>query len=786
MEEYKKRTVSLVLAAVVTACGICSGEDFKNTVKSLIFNEISNDTVDAVIFTSRPYESTINVFKKDVNTYVITLPEINTQFKNQPSPKGSVESVDVKTIPYTSSGKGYTKITIRTAPNVKLKAANALFKNTVPEGVTGEKPKRVSEDKKNNMAEGQSLEDIKSNSQSQIPEKQQIQKESEQQAQKPQNQEQFPDLSQADNPIPSDYNEEPQKSDYTLNNNEINGSNNNGYTILYIILGILLIIVVAIYSYIKGKEKIAELTGEQGEFDIDNKPKNQNTSKKSKKTNIKKTIDDLDKKYSNPIKMPSTSDISAPKTPEKAPQPLQEDIVLDLDELFNNIKNQPNQNSENKSPDNERIDLDEFLNLYSEDAAEKNNEYEEIEEITYDGEFLEKFLNQDKITFTNEDISKINKFLVEISEETFDNLNKYTSIAASKPKEMSKKELLEYFVSTYTIDCNVSFSDEDIAALNKLINVEIDSDFITDLRTDPQRVVQMRDEIINHNKKRHKFETKVINVKDSLPDLSKEVKKYSGKYIESEVKKEAVDYNKNCEVRTLSIHDELPDLSKEINNKDAYKSRPSDKFDIAVSGYKVEKIHVADQLPDLNDVIANPKKYEEKAKSNDVDEKALIDSLLNVNFKPIYEKEDEILNQERMEPDDEKDFAEFFENEPPLKKKRTFKNRNISENFEKNKIPVPEVCVIDDYEYKIVSSCNITGQKGCYLAKESEGYCIIAFNGEYVKKIKSYNNLKTEKIQIRIDEQLADGTLRCLVKTGLNKFIMNFTENDMEYVMNLC
>lgn len=84
---------------------------------------------------------------------------------------------------------------------------------------------------------------------------------------------------------------------------------------------------------------------------------------------------------------------------------------------------------------------------------------------------------------------------------------------------------MEKFVTVYAVQQNVSFSKDDVDALNKLINVEIDNSFITDLRTDPDRMREMQDEIAKQKSKPHKTsELLTLNVKDMLPDLSEALK----------------------------------------------------------------------------------------------------------------------------------------------------------------------------------------------------------------------------------------------------------------------
>ena len=530
-------------------------------------------------------------------------------------------------------------------------------------------------------------------------------------------------------------------------------------------------------------------------------------------------------------------------------------MILDLDVLYgkstetntlpdNNDNDNDDYNNDNDSSDdyNETEDftnsaLEEFLIGFS-DSDETNetdkNEEIETEEDSVEDEIINKISSYDadlqslqentELNFSKEDINRINKLLIEISDDTLRNIDEYTTIAKQElaEKHPSKQELLEHFVATYTIDYHVSFSKEDIDALNKLINVELDRDFVTDLRTDPTRTKKMREDIINYRGVHRVSETKTMHVQEKLPDMAMEAKKVEGSYIVSDAQPEVIDYGSNCEVETISVNDMLPDLEKEKYNVNANKHRPSDDYEVALSGYEYTSISVADQLPDLEDVMANPQKYEEKKEDEFVpDENELLARLSNVTFKPFYEEKKSETSSENTieisensqklkiqeEPDDEKDFAELFKEQKSIEKVKpntiqpnkttpVFDRKNISSKKSdrikpqitrlQNKQTIPESCTIENVEYKIISGSNIAEDKGCYLVKDNNSYCIVGFNKTAFKKIKKYETLKTETLQARINDKLPDGTLRCLIKVGLNKFIMTFTENDMEYVMDLC
>ena len=877
MKQFKKRTIALVLASVITVVGAFGAENYKNSLMSLKFESGSNGAVNMTLLTKRNYEQTISPVKKDATTYVIMLPETNSKMPSNPELAGDVESVNVRTMPYTTSSKGYTKITIKTAPNVMLTAQKALYipdksaeteaeTNAVPqpqpslESVSpinkdrtdavddyGSERARTNENSSSNGVSQTAPVDIKKSVKQFEPNKESDSQES------------INNLTNSSLPT--------ETSDSTHSND-----------ILLLVLAAILVVTLCVYFYIRAREKMAALVGEQPDFSDDESDKKKKLEKKqaSKRKQIKSEIRKLDKMYSKPMKMPVNDIMVEPTIPiaqktvnEVEPQV---DNIVDLDELFQEKTNPSEVKVDTLETDEEENSaLEDFLSGFSFD--ESNFLENEEEQKAFDEELYEKFINDENLKFSKSDIEKIEKLLnSEISDETMKNIE---SFAVTNPieKKPSKREMLENFVTTYTVNQNVSFSKDDVDVLNKLMSVELDNDFITDLRTNPNRINEMRQEIEKQSSKPHKSsELLTLNVKDMLPDLSEALKQQGGRKIESNAQPQVVYYSEGYDVSTLSLKDKLPDLSVEINNDAAYESRPSDEVALAESGYEVAKMSISDDLPDLEDALNNPEKYEEKDVSVEVDEEALLKNISNISFKPFYDgsEEFEILNdfddstaptvsdmqeefnqldnnfeivkeEEIVNVDDNNaidDFESFYDNKfvdfdkknedgvPELssivedndKKQSKIKPSEDAEKLlklieekqaekqqkqeilkqpqekvkvesEDKDLPKEEdikTFIVDNEIFEIVSKSNFTDKLGCYLVKNSNGYAIMGFVGEKVFKIKSYERLKTEKLQTRVSEKLNDGTIRYIVRIGVHKFILNVKDDNMEYVMDLC
>lgn len=882
MKQFKKRTIALVLASVITVVGAFGAENYKNSLMSLKFESGSNGAVSMTLLTKRNYEQTISPVKKDATTYVIMLPETNSQMPSEPELVGDVESVNVRTMPYTTSSKGYTKITIKTAPNAMLTARKALYipdkgedaevgSTTQPLPQPTLEPLRPIESDRTDSAEDDYGSELTGKNEDSIHSSSGVSQTAPVDIKKSVKQfEANPEVASEDN-----------------GNNLVNSSlpsdtsdSSQAYDILLAVLAVMLILALCVFFYIRARDKMAALVGEQPDFSDDETDKKKELEKEqaSKRKQIKSTIRKLDKMYSQPTKMP-VSNITIEPTVSTIPSEVNEiepqvENIVDLDELFQEKTNPSDVKVDTLEETNEENSaLEDFLSGFSFD--ESNFLENEEEQKAFDEELYEKFINNENLKFSKDDVEKIEKLLnSEISDETMKNIE---SFAVTNPieKKPSKREMLENFVTTYTVNQNVSFSKSDIDALNKLISVELDNDFITDLRTNPNRVNEMRQEIEKRSAKPHKSsELLTLNVKDMLPDLSEALKQQGGRKIESNAQPQVVYYSEGYDVSTLSLKDELPDLSVEINNDSAYESRPSDEVPLAESGYDVAKMSISDDLPDLEDALNNPEKYEKKEALVEVDEEALLKNISNISFKPFYDgsEELEILNdfddgnaptvsdmqeefnqldnnfeivdeEEIVNTDDSNvvddfeslyddkfvdfdkknddgvpEFASTVENsqkaQPKIKpseeaekllklieEKQAEKQQKqeisrqpqeevkVNAEPENKDLPKEEdikTFIVDNEIYEIVSKSNLTDKLGCYLVKNSSGYAIMGFIGEKVFKIKSYQRLKTAKLQTRVSEKLKDGTTRYIVRIGVHKFILNVKDDNMEYVMDLC
>ena len=687
MKQFKKRTLALVLASAVTVVGAFGAENYKNSLMALKFNAGSGGSVRAVLLTKEQYAGSISPMRMNANTYVIVLPDTNSEVPENLDLGKYVDSVDIRTMPYTKSGNGYTKITIRTKDNAPLTASSGIYiapKTKEPEKIETTAPEDeipVAEEPAQSVQKEETAEKaLKTIS----PEEERMDREmmARQERERRQQSNTIRSASGVEQTGAVDINKTIQqfkgqseqgpskqkvkKAGKKLTMSDINKSEEPSHKqdILYTILGGILVAAISILLMLKARDKMIEVTGERANYDVSDEPKP--GSKKKEKPKINTTIKNLDKRYTKPVTMPvHPADKLVPGPESEKPENVQEvENVVDLDELLNEKKSKPKPPLP-EVPVNEA--LEDFLSSFNFETGESEEDSDDSDgNKGINEELYDKYINDKNMEFSKDDVEKIETLMSgEISDEALRKASDFLE-SSEKNKKPTPIEVLEKLVTTYTVEQNITFTKEDVEALYKLISVEIDKDFVNDLRTNPGRMQEMQDEIARQKSKPHKTsELLTLNVKDMLPDLSEALKKQGGRRIESEVKPQVIYASEGYEVRTLKLsNDALPDLSKEINNEEAYRTRPSDDIMYADTNYEVQTMSIANELPDLEDMLKHPEKYEEpKPEEVKVDEEALLKNITNVTFKPFDDgtREFEVINDIPTVSDMQEEFNQFGE-----------------------------------------------------------------------------------------------------------------------------
>ena len=541
MERFKKRTIALVLASVVTVVGAFGADNYRNSLMGISFERSSADAVKMTIQTKLPYSGNVTPVRKDANTYVLMLPEMNSlaQTPDLESTSGTITSVNVRTMPYSNTAKGYTRVTIKTfSPSLALSAQNQVYIPDTQEkyNQTPKNSSRLEQTNKQQTSQNTIKRPVKKSVSKTINQPQVVYKSENNKI----NENNSPKI------IPAESDNYDSLNTQKTRGKKYSSSSDNS---MYLYLLALLIVLVSAYLYTKAKTKMQEIAGESVNLDLSDEQKTSNRTKKLNK--IKNTINTLDSKYTNSSRKHKISEYTVSSAPVKKAKPAEELDIVDLDALFK--EQNTNLNTTISIEDEENDALEDFLSGFSFNEFELNTEDNMEESSSFDEELYEKTIQNNNLSFSKNDIDCLNQLLnTEINDETLKNINQY---AISNPikKQVSKEQILENIATDYAISQNIIFTSKDMEILYKLISVELDQDFITDLRTNPQRTSEMKQEIQFFGDKAKKpSEIITMSVKDLLPDLSEALKKQGNKKIESEYKAETVYFSEGYDVKTPS------------------------------------------------------------------------------------------------------------------------------------------------------------------------------------------------------------------------------------------
>ena len=810
MKHYTKRTIALCLASLVTVVGAFGAENYQNNLMSLKINNGSGGYVSMTAYTEKPYNLPIKIMRNDANTYILVFPGTGCEAKlPKLSNYENIESIGISTFPYTYEREGYTQITIKTIGAPNLKASTMLF---IPEKKSDINESKVIEDKKVNEQKS-SYWDSHEVSETSSEESREVNNARNITTSKTQIDKTVEDNNTNKAPTETANNTAPQYNPEDYNNL---GSVSEHTTAIICVFVLILLIG---FIMMVGKDKMAGVVGDNNEFDLEDQEdkKNKKTSKTKK---IRKTINKLDKTYqasrhkeSNIVRNTEFADDIEQDKPQMEEQvDITPQEVVDLDVLYQ---------EKTLQKEAETDDLAELLNEFTFDE-----EPEVSEETPFNEELYQEIINNNNIQFSKSDIDRINQLMqLEITPETIDNLNQYIKAVASKPKKQTKSQILNNLLTTYSISQNISFSKEDVEAMKKIMNVELDSSFITDLSTNPARVKEVEEELAKQHTKPHKTsEVLTLNVKNLLPNLSQELEKQGNKPIVSEVKNDVVYYSEGYEVSKLSVSEELNNISTALQSKDDNEYRPSDFLPIVENGYEYSTLSIKNELPDLEDVKAHPEKYAEKKQEKvEVDENALLNSISNVTFKPFYTdvqeesnqfEEFEIINSESEQNiaeqshkqasytkedrvnDDAARLLKLIETQQTqralkkhaLEEAREFKKelQKASKRNEEVKDSPQIIFEFEGQKYILLKTSSCGDSAECNLTQSEDGYSIFGYINGKRSILKHYDSLKTTNMQLRESEKDNNGNVQYLVRIGNHKFIIKITDDNMEFVMDLC
>ena len=714
---------------LITSVSAFADGGYTNTLMGLDFAPADNNSVNMVVMTKTPYEGTLSVTRRDASTYILTLPNLDSSAPNPDLSKTyQISKVSIRTMPPSNLGNGYTRITIKTASPIELTAKNTIFQQDKEDVVRRNEytPNRQNYDesyrgsssrRRNNSARrNYNSQNNRHNYDRNINKSARPKRNNAERTNLKKVKVNLTEESSASNPIQT----QPTKTDY-----ENKYSNEDPTEQILLILGSILVVAASIFFFIKAKNKMVDIAGERLDIDLeeDNSSKTKKQVSKFKKNqSVRKAIDDLDEKYSNPKSMPKISHYSEPAPVMSAEKSTDDMDIVDLDALFNEQKNQ--------TPSEENDALEDFLSEYSFD--DDNKPEKEIADELYkvDEEQYKKLMNNKKLKFSKEDINCINQILnSEINNDVMNNIDKY--LTSNPINNKPAKKSLDELITTYTISQNISFNNNDIKTLEKLMNVELDQDFVTDLRTDPERTKAMEKQILDFQNSELKKPSEIVTLKvsDLLPNLS-DVLANPSKYEEKETPK----YK--------------PDESLLLKNIENVSFKP---FDDGSRKFEI-----------LNDFSDEPQAVVELYSDDFIAKKKSAANIEKPKDKPMPIKQPTVNNNKN--------------NVITPKISPSNKTVTTKENLK---------CIMDGKSYNVISSAAFTKNIGCHLAKADDGYFVLSYSGSNIALLKKLPEIKTEKIQARLSDKLSDGTYRFIIRIGNVKFVADLKNNCINFVMDL-
>ena len=761
MKQFVKTIFLLFFITAFTIGHALAEEGFSNCINEITVNK-SRSNAYGIIRLNLGMDNLYNVgaFKMTgQNTYTLTLPGVNCKASPLNNANDVVVSIDVTTRRYNGNNDGYTKITLKTKNPVDIRTSTYILQQSdikvqnTPQNKPANRPQQtvVNSTQPRNVSANNVSQQQQPN-----PRPQQTQRANTQ----TNGANSSPALNTERTPRPPMTTPPPLQNpatDYNKSTKPVPKieKEQESYSVekLLVVLGVFLVLLIAIFSYLKARDKLIEISGERVKIEVDDEDEK---ASKKKKT-IKSTVKKLDKKYTNPVKMPVVSEYSQPAPTMSEEKSTDEMNIVDLDELYK-AGNQQEQNDA----------LEDFLASYGiESKTEEVSHEEEKDLYKIDEELFNRIINSKNIKFTNEDMECINKILsIEISDEAIENLEKYLP---KTPVKKSKKQMLENLVSNYAISQNITFTDDDVKVLDDLANVELDKDFVTDLRTNPDRTREMENEIRRHFEEDMKKPSEVITLKvaDLLPDL-KDVEANPEKYTDPEPEKVVVDVDallKNIENVTFKPFDDGSRHFEVLNHFED--EEKEDVIEINSGDFDTENKENLSGETSSEVKIHEEKQPEEKhIESNEFEEK--LPEVKPTEIKPKVIVDSQVKNAAKTS---KKPASAQETKSPPKEEIKT--------------VSTTAKCHMDGRMYDIISSVKFTEKAGCYLVKDDDGYIVLSYYRNKVSLLKKYKLLKSEKIQARLSEKLNNNVLRYIVRIGNNKFMADFDGSCINFVMDL-
>jgi len=283
MKHYKKRTIALCLASLITVVGAFGAENYNNSLMGIRINKGSDGFVSLTAYTKQAMQKPTQLIRLDNNTYAFVLPETDSQTSDVPDVRNyrDIESIEILTLPYTTESAGSTKIVIKTLGTPVVKAEAALYIEEKP----NINKKRVVEEEEEEEETPKSYQ-----KQAYSNDDNSVQKEKE-------------SSNVSATTIPDNI----KKEDYTVPDyyGADQSTDSNFHRALALMCVLVLVVIFAII-FVISKNKMSSVVGENADFDLDEEAKFKEKEKdKALRRSHRKIADKI-----NRVKMKETSSVN--------------------------------------------------------------------------------------------------------------------------------------------------------------------------------------------------------------------------------------------------------------------------------------------------------------------------------------------------------------------------------------------------------------------------------------------------------------------------------------------
>ncbi len=871
MNSCLKKRVCVLSAAVILSVSLSYAASPDNKIIDIQFKESGGD-ITATIITEKGYSVPIKAVKSG-SYYNIILPNLDKGEKSRYTPNNSnIQLVKVSTLPSSTGGGSYTKVSIKVASGISLSAESKVVDDEYLKEAEKKAEQQTTQPKKTTIPEEEEnlpVEDTTAETEETFTE------ENSNYTEEKYEDENFEQTDTVEKNIPIETNQNPQspnvQTQTTYNYTPSNAKQNHTSEILYFLISSAAIILVIVLLYIKGKDRMHELCGDMGiNLDLDDKKTKKQPEKEKKEAQRPaksklisqaaplKNIEELNYNSYSTASFQLENNSSANTSAYKEEEPEEpEQTIINLDEIYSgpiasaepspaqapeNVQEQPTetisdniitQAEEVEKTDNadDEEDIDAFLASFvdadeEETPSDNNNETAPVSEENA----AEQTAQTEAITH-NQTSNQPQELEREEPDLSKDSLSDTQETDDELIEEAPVEELIDEVITTQ----NMSFTDEDVAALEAKLQADLSLSLLKQTSFSPDNAI--------------------ANEKYTVEEFDKQYPMLSDKVIDEIINNDNILFNDidlNVIFSPITSYEMSEDaileaqLRKEKEDEENIQYYENEK-DFAFTLIKPQDMENADDLvvldnnlyPDLENVdfsndeifkefsFVKPNAPEANIPSNEDIDKAIEKEMELINNQKGIDKaetDDDVLSEFKLiKPDVEKvkdtqDFSTtIFTSMDDIEAQ--FKALGIDFSVDKNKNAEETLETVEELEDKpielpsalpeetttnteypagnstdesfqeeadIYATCKIDFSTELYIAPYNNKIALLGMKNGVIKHLHDFEpgNIPAT-IKARKAENTENGQERYIVRADKEKFVIDVSDNDIKLVLIL-